>query len=371
MEGTQTMEIKKRGEKWQARFRWYSDGKQYSKSRTFTLKTDAEAWIIDQKKKQQQGQVKRDTAFLWYYDDYIETYQTGIAENTKIRWTQTKKHFKNYFGKNRTIQSLTTHDLQQFTNYLAKNHTKSSVITIIRPIKQVLSQAVHDGYLPRNPMNGIKYTGAQPRAVTYLNENQTKKLIKYITSHRWQKREGKNKPIGTPYAILTALLTGARFSEVAGLRWNDLNEKEKKITIEHQLNQGGQITKTKTEASKRSIPVTQSLIEQLKGIRDPDDGDDDLIFKGRFNNFIKETSTNLLLKRILKNLQIDAPNYHFHSLRHTHVALLINHNVDIYTISKRLGHKNFSITLKHYAYLIDEKKVKDNKKIIKILNNLY
>lgn len=146
-------------------------------------------------------------------------------------------------------------------NNLAKNHTKSSVITIIRPIKQVLRQAVHDGYLPRNPMNGMKYTGSQPRAVTYLNEKQVKNIIKYITSHRWQKREGKNKPIGTAYAILTALLTGARFSEVAGLRWIDIDEKEKKITIDHQLNQSGQITKTKTEASKRSIPVIQSLIE--------------------------------------------------------------------------------------------------------------
>ena len=39
-------------------------------------------------------------------------------------------------------------------------------------------------------------------------------------------------------------------------------------------------------------------------------------------------------------------------LRHSHASYLINeHNADILVISKRLGHSNPEITLKHYSHL--------------------
>src|SRR5262249_40227786 len=44
----------------------------------------------------------------------------------------------------------------------------------------------------------------------------------------------------------------------------------------------------------------------------------------------------------------------FHSLRHSHVSMLIASKVDVVTISKRIGHADPSITLKIYAHLFDE-----------------
>ena len=60
----------------------------------------------------------------------------------------------------------------------------------------------------------------------------------------------------------------------------------------------------------------------------------------------------------------------FHSLRHSHVALLLANGIDISAISKRLGHSNTTTTSEVYAYLIDEYKEKTDDKIIKTLENI-
>jgi integrase len=41
----------------------------------------------------------------------------------------------------------------------------------------------------------------------------------------------------------------------------------------------------------------------------------------------------------------------FHGLRHTHASQLIDANVDVVTIARRLGHSSPAITLQVYAHL--------------------
>ena len=67
---------------------------------------------------------------------------------------------------------------------------------------------------------------------------------------------------------------------------------------------------------------------------------------------------------------IDKPTFHFHSLRHSHVALLLFKGVPLYAISKRLGHASMSTTAKKYAYMLDELKQQSDTQITKILDNL-
>ena len=81
-------------------------------------------------------------------------------------------------------------------------------------------------------------------------------------------------------------------------------------------------------------------------------------------------AVNATLRELLKKLKIHRKNFHFHSLRHSHVALLLANGIDIYAISKRLGHSNTTTTSEVYAYLIDEYKEKTDDKIIKTLENI-
>jgi integrase len=48
---------------------------------------------------------------------------------------------------------------------------------------------------------------------------------------------------------------------------------------------------------------------------------------------------------------VGMPGVTFHALRHTHASQLIDGDVDIVTISRRLGHAKPDITLRTYAHL--------------------
>ena len=56
----------------------------------------------------------------------------------------------------------------------------------------------------------------------------------------------------------------------------------------------------------------------------------------------------------------------FHSARHTHATLLLSHGVDIYTVSKLLGHKHI-ISTERYAHMTDKLKLEAIEKL-KIMN---
>ena len=52
----------------------------------------------------------------------------------------------------------------------------------------------------------------------------------------------------------------------------------------------------------------------------------------------------------------------FHSARHTHATLLLSHGVDIYTVSKLLGHKHV-VSTERYAHITDKLKSEAIRKI--------
>lgn len=95
-----------------------------------------------------------------------------------------------------------------------------------------------------------------------------------------------------------------------------------------------------------------------------------MIFRNVFGTIPTSTALNKCLRNIMKQNNIEKQDFHFYSLRHVHVAYLISKGVDIYAISKRLGHTNVTITLNTYSYLIEEYKAKNDNLIINKLSEL-
>ena len=200
------------------------------------------------------------------------------------------------------------------------------------------------------------------RPVQYLNLSEIKSLVQLCLN-------GLNPRYTSRYLILAAIYTGARLGELSALHWNDIDFDKNTIKISKSWNQDRQeMNKPKTESSNRIIPVNEKLLQVLRQL------------KYNHTNFVfglsktKYPSTsnavNKTLRELLAKGNMQKKNFHFHSLRHSHVAYLLSEGVDIYAISKRLGHADISITLKTYAYLLDEFKNKQNDKIISSLSQL-
>lgn len=360
------------GEKWTARFRWRTGGKQYSISKTFTNKADAENWELQKKIEHLQGVDKKLTRFLWLYDKYFDTYKKDyIRQRSREQWDYVRSKFEDFFGEERTVQSIKLDDYQSFLNSLNSKLTHKTLLTIHRTLSQVFNYAVQSGYINRNPADLARVGGKKDREVTYLSIAQIEKVLDFCRHHHFPAREGKHVQVGTPILIEAAILSGCRLGELAGLTWDYIDVEKSVFHIRRQLSTRNHRTPEfiplKTDSSNRDVPVPHYLIDDMQKLHS--DGDE-LIFYTQRNLPISTSSASRYTHRMLDKLKIDATNFHFHSFRHSHVALLLANGVDIYAISKRLGHSNIRTTMEIYSYLMDEKKDEEDKKILNVLNGL-
>ncbi|MDF7668505.1 site-specific integrase [Lactobacillus sp. ESL0703] len=168
--------------------------------------------------------------------------------------------------------------------------------------------------------------------------------------------------------ILTAIYTGMRVGEIMALTWSDIDFKAKTISItKSYAYASNQIKEPKTPSSIRTIRVSHKLLDILKQLKKYNHK---YVFGTSFKTVPTPTACNNVLKKLLKQCKINQPGFHFHSLRHTHTSILLYEGVDLYAVSKRLGHSNMSITAKVYAHMIDELKAKSDNHIEEILDSL-
>ena len=115
------------------------------------------------------------------------------------------------------------------------------------------------------------------------------------------------------------------------------------------------ITEPKTENSIRDIVIPQFLADELKEYLshcyELEDGE--RIFK-MTAEAVQHKMKNAIKRLGLKMIRV-------HSLRHSHVAFLINRGVQPLEIKERLGHRDIKVTLNTYGHLYPnaQKKVAD------------
>ncbi|WP_366509534.1 site-specific integrase [uncultured Limosilactobacillus sp.] len=163
-----------------------------------------------------------------------------------------------------------------------------------------------------------------------------------------------------------------RLGKIAGLTWGHVDIETGEIKINRQLDTrsgliGRNFIPLKTAHSYRAVTIPKHFFKDLLKIKAPGDG---FVFLTVSSQPMESSVASYPLHSLLDRLGISAPSFHFHSLRHSHVTLLLTNGVDIYAISRRLGHADLSVTLNTYAYLIDEKQKSETEKINRILDNL-
>ena len=168
--------------------------------------------------------------------------------------------------------------------------------------------------------------------------------------------------------ILTAILTRIRKSEIQALTWGDIDFIHSTISVNKSWDENKKAFKsTKTVTSKQTIKVNRKLLTWLMDLKA---NSSTMVFQNVFGTIPTSNALNKCLRSIMADCGIKKQGFHFHSLRHVHVAYLLGQGVDVYAISKRLGHANVTITLNTYSYLIDDYKAKNDELITQKLAQL-
>lgn len=166
-----------------------------------------------------------------------------------------------------------------------------------------------------------------------------------------------------PMAIL-ALFAGMRLGEVLAIRDGRIDLDSGVVRVREALEEtkakGVVFKAPKSDAGRRDITLPYIAIEALREHRRQ-------LLETRMKLGAGKLPEDALLFANLEGLplrpstvssdwgalaaRIDMPEITFHGLRHTHASQLISANVDIVTISKRLGHAKPSVTLAIYAHM--------------------
>ncbi|RVU72431.1 tyrosine-type recombinase/integrase [Lactobacillus xujianguonis] len=368
--------ITKRGKTWYVRFskrvqQWNPEKqgmvsilKQKSKG-GFKTKAEAQQFGIKMEAESLSGvDVTKNPEFAEYYRNWYTTYKfPSLSPSTKNRYKIDYKFIKGYFNTTK-IKNISRDQYQSFITNFAKDHAIVTVRKLNTSIKACLSYAVDDGLLVRSFANHAAISGNEnkERHVDYLNLQEIKQLVTSC-------EESLSPTYVSKYLIIAAIYTGARLGELSALQWSDVDFKNKTISITKSWNQDRRdMRKPKTKSSIRIIPVNSQLLDLLKQLKV---NQSSFVF-GKAITKLPPTSNgvNRVLRLLLNKNNMNRKNFHFHSLRHSHVAFLLSEGVDIYAISKRLGHADIGVTLKTYAYLLDEFKAKQDKVIVNALAKL-
>ena len=305
---------------------------------------------------------KQDVLFLDYYDQWVDTYKRPkVQAITMNKYRAIRNLIKDNFAGVK-IQDITRTDYQQFLNRIGQKYAKNTMHLFASSIRECVRSAIADDVIVKDFTQRTEavYNRDRGLSVDYLTVEEIKKLVETI-------KNSLNPQHPIPYVIYTAIYTGMRLGEIAALEWSDIDFDKQTISITKSWSPVIYAAKSpKNESSNRVIVVNRCLLDVLLQLKI---NGHDMIFKTP-NGMPNSHTVNSSLRSFLKKAGIDKPGYHFHSLRHSHVAYLLANGIDLYAISKRLGHKDITVTAKVYAYLIDEYKEKQDQQIIKAIDEI-
>jgi integrase len=161
--------------------------------------------------------------------------------------------------------------------------------------------------------------------------------------------------INPKYVDIKALLwtlywTGMRKNEAMSLTWDDIDGN---IIHIHRQWINGAWSELKTSQSKRDVVIDSKTLELILSLKEKQMEnkhykDDWFVFGGAF-----QIPTATLTRVKNKACKIAGlRQIRIHDLRHSHVSYLISKNVNIYTISRRVGHSSITMTMDIYGHLM-------------------
>lgn len=286
--------------------------------------------------------------------DYMRLIAEQSTDNTVRRNTihAVVCHLEQYTPNGILLREVDKVYLLGFIDYLKKakqKHSKkektlhvNTQLYYFKMLRYCLNNAVSEDYITTNPMDKIKNEDKPKRSRTERDYLTIKELARLVHTPFYNSLLKK--------AFLFSCFCGLRHSDIIELRWKDIHYDENGSVL---LN----IIQKKTKEAM-SLPLSPEAVKYL-----PDRGNAPKTEKV-FADLISLGRSNEILHRWAEHAGI-SKHVTFHTARHTHATMMLTLGVDLYTVSKLLGHTNIQTT-QIYAKLVDESK----KKAVALIPNL-
>lgn len=316
------MSVYRRGKTYWIRFQFA--GQEHRRSARTASRSEALAY--ERELREQLGRVARGGRQRRTYREAMERFLVehcaSLKPGARVRYVSSAKALHPIF-KELYLDEIGRKQLAEFVQTRrGEGVTSATIRRDLACLSSLFGRAIEWDWIDGNPVHAFSKRGlkeAAPR-IRYLTREEFGRLYDAAALHL--------RPM-----LLIAVGTGMRLEEMLSLRWPQIDLARREITL----------TETKTGAP-RVVPMSAQIVGTVESlprhIREPwvfwhDDGKRYTTVKTAFLAACRRAGIK---------------DFRFHDLRHTFASWAVQDGIDLYRLSRLLGHKTLAMT-QRYAHL--------------------
>lgn len=381
-----------KGQFWQRGKKWYvkidvgrdpKTGRRKQRTKGgFTRKKDAETWAANLISGLDKGTYIEKSGEV--FKDFADQWLKGYSKTVKVSTVRIRNHEIERLKQvidNIPIQKITHHMYQKAIDELSTKYSIRSVKGMHVTARMIFKKAKQLDLIAKDPTE----FAILPQNRNEIKEEMPRFLEKDKLGHFLTTT--KEHGLDMDYVLFTTLAySGMRLGEALALKKTDIDFTNHYIHVRKTLYMPNnnmrqfQLLPPKNKNSKRDIKMDARIIQLLK---------QHLIEQNEWALALRETyyNDNFVFanskgypkaprhvgdrfKRMLKIAHLDH-SLGIHSLRHTHVSLLVESGVGIKEIMERLGHADMNTTLKIYSHLTKDMEQKTAQQFSELLDSYH
>ena len=278
----------------------------------------------------------------------------GATEYTISRYEDdVRLHFSGDFGGLK-LKGLKSADITRWVKWMEGRGKSPKTISLKHGLlSAAMETAVRHGHIDRNPCKGVRL----PKKKRVGDDGDD------ITMGDYQTIRAHMDPHFHPFVDFL-VGTGCRFSEATALLGRDFdldgNPPVVFINKAHKLAAAGgrYVGSPKTEKSRRRVSLAPSTVTAVAPLVEKALKDGGPVFRmKRAGEFTAQAFYNRGWRDARKAAGFgpgSQKHVTVHSLRHLHAALLLGNGMNMYELSRRLGHNNIQTTIDLYSSLLPD-----------------
>ena len=282
------------------------------------------------------------TAFLAY-----KSTERGLTPRTIAAYRHDLAKFGQYAAKETgakpAVADIDQYTIKAYLQFLANIGIKKVNATVTRgrklaTLKSFFKYLASEGKVKADPASQIKMPKSKRKEPSYLTEQEYKRLLRSV-----QKNATKYFKLRDTAIVNLFLGMGLRLSELVELNVGNVNFEDGVIKVSRKGNQ------------ERILPanddVMVTLQRYLKSRKETSYASP--LFLSKRDKRIDSATVWYLVKKYLKQAQIEKEKLSPHTLRHTFATTLLKQGVNVLAIKELLSHRNLRTT-ERYLHIAGE-----------------
>jgi integrase len=304
-------------------------------------------------------------AWFRYWIEHIKG--NNIRPNTIRNYTERyEKNIKKYIG-DMVLSDVKPMHCQLVLDKMAKDYRQSTIEQTRITLGVLFRSAVDNDIISNHPLkdNVRSISKKESKKMRVLTIEEQKKFLKCS-----EKSSNFNQ-------FCFILQTGLRTGEMIGLKWSDLDLKNRLLhvnrTMEYRHSVGEwRVGEPKSKSGKRCIPLTGEAVDILLRQKKKNSKlkvvsleHSEFVFLNRNGEPTKNSAYDTCLQKLCEKNDIE--HFSMHTLRHTFATRCIESGMKPKTLQMILGHANIGITMNLYVHITDDEKKKEMEMIESML----